>query len=311
MAETTDPRALASLPPVAAGLGQALGRPVALAMACLIALVGLGWITLAVMVAGWAARHGAGALGPGMGALDFLAEPGGRDLIGRALLDVVCRPGFGQLGWSVTDAALAFLMWAAMTLAMMLPSAGPMIVTYAQIADTAARQREPAVSPVILTAGYVGVWIGFAAAAVLLQAALTRLALLEPAMVSASPLFSGAIFIGAGAYQFSQLKQACVTHCQRPFPFFFANWSTERRAIFGLGMRQGLYCLGCCWAAMMMMFAVGVMNVVWMAALGSVMTAEKMATTTRLCRIVGIAFLVIGTVFIAGSVAAYWPRAML
>jgi predicted metal-binding membrane protein len=102
-----------------------------------------------------------------------------------------------------------------------------------------------------------------------------------------------------------------VTHCQRPFPFFFANWSTERRAIFGLGMRQGLYCLGCCWAAMMMMFAVGVMNVVWMAALGSVMTAEKMATTTRLCRIVGIAFLVIGTVFIAGSVAAYWPRAML
>src|SRR4029077_18941752 len=106
-----------------------------------------------------------------------------------------------------------------------------------------------------------------------------RVALLDSAMASASPLFSGAVFIGAGAYQFSALKRACVTRCQRPFPFFFANWSTEPRAIVCLGARQCLYCLGCCWATMMVMFAVGVMNVLWMAVLGAIMTAEKLAST--------------------------------
>ncbi len=154
----------------------------------------------------------------------------------------------------------------------------------------------------------MAVWIGFAAVATLLQLALTRMAMLDPAMASASPLFSGAIFVGAGAYQFSALKQACVTRCQRPFPFFFANWSTERRGVFRLGVRQGLYCVGCCWAAMMVMFGVGVMNVVWMAALGMVMTAEKLATTMRPSRIAGIVFVAIGVALIASSVATHWPH---
>ena len=99
-------------------------------------------------------------------------------------------------------------------------------------------------------------------------------------MAAAGALFSGALFVGAGLYQFSALKHACLTLCQRPFPFFFANWTTEPRGVFRLGLRQGLYCLGCCWAMMLVMFAVGAMNVVWMAALGIVMTVEKMTATT-------------------------------
>ena len=94
-------------------------------------------------------------------------------------------------------------------------------------------------------------------------------------------LFGGAIFLGAGLYQFSALKQACLTLCQRPFPFFFANWTTERSGVFRLGLRQGMLCLGCCWAMMLVMFAVGAMNVVWMAALGVLMTIEKLSTTAR------------------------------
>jgi predicted metal-binding membrane protein len=195
-----------------------------------------------------------------------------------------------------------------MTFAMMLPTAAGMIVTYAQIADTAARKGEPAVSPLALIAGYLAVWLGFALAATALQGALARFALLDPAMASVSPLFSGSIFLGAGAYQFTPLKHACVTRCQRPFPFFFANWSTEPRAIVRLGLRQGLYCLGCCWATMMVMFAVGVMNVIWMACLGLVMMAEKLIETPRLGRFVGIAFLAIGAVLVVGSVLAHWPR---
>jgi predicted metal-binding membrane protein len=309
MSRSSDEHALDSLPPAAERLGHALGRPVPIAIVCLVVLAGLGWIWLVVMVSGWAGRGEAGALGPGMGILDLLTRRDGLDLIGRALIDVLCRPSFGAQGMSETagQGALVLAMWIAMTLAMMLPTAAGMIVTYAQIADTAARKGEPAVSPLVLTAGYVSVWLGFAIAATVLQAALTRVAVLDLAMASVSPLFSGAVFIGAGAYQFTALKHACVTRCQRPFPFFFANWSSEPRGILRLGVRQGLYCLGCCWATMLAMFAVGVMNVVWMVALGLVMTLEKMMVTTRFSHAVGVVFVAIGIAFIAASVMAHWP----
>ena len=309
MSRLSDEHALNALPRLAARLGHALGRPVPIAIACLVALAGLGWVWLVVMVAGSAARGEAGALGPGMGLLDLLTRRDGLDLIGRALVEVLCRPSFGVQGASETagQGALVLAMWIAMTLAMMLPTAAGMIVTYAQIADTAARKGELAVSPLVLTAGYVAVWLGFAVLATALQAALSRAALIDSAMASASPLFSGAVFIGAGAYQFTALKHACVTRCQRPFPFFFANWSSEPRGIFRLGLQQGLYCLGCCWATMLAMFAVGVMNVVWMVALGLVMTLEKMMVTPRFSHAVGVVFIAIGAVFIAVSVAAHWP----
>jgi predicted metal-binding membrane protein len=243
-----------------------------------------------------------------MGVLDAWIERAGP--LRGALIEALCRPSFGHTSVSAAnalDVALLFSMWVAMTLAMMLPTAGPMVVTYAEIADTATRKGEPAASPLALIAGYCGVWLGFAIAATALQIALTRAALLDPAMASVSPLFSGALFVGAGAYQFSALKHACMTRCQRPFPFFFANWSSAPGAIFRLGLRQGVYCLGCCWALMLVMFAVGVMNVVWMAILGVVMMAEKIATTTRFSRGVGVVLLVIGAGVIAATVYMHWP----
>ncbi len=309
MSRSSDEHAFDRLPRGAARLGHALGRPVPIAIACVVVLAGLGWIWLVMMVAAWAGRGEAGALGPGMGLFDLLTRRDGLDLVGRALVEVLCRPSFGAESSSATagQGALVLAMWIAMTLAMMLPTAAGMIVTYAQIADTAARKGEPAVCPLVFTAGYVGVWLGFAILATVVQAALTRAALVDSAMASASPLFSGAVFIGAGAYQFTALKHACVTRCQRPFPFFFANWSSEPRGVFRLGARQGLDCLGCCWATMLAMFAVGVMNVLWMVVLGLVMTLEKMMTTTRFSHAVGVAFVAIGVAFIAVSVAAHWP----
>jgi predicted metal-binding membrane protein len=310
MSETTDDR-LSGLSPAAARLGHALGRPVPIAVTCLVLLTGLAWLYLALAVADWAARGQAGALGPGMGVFDLLAQRVGHELIGRAVFDVLCRPSFGSSGlasWA-GQGTLVFLMWGAMTLAMMLPTAAGMIVTYAQIADTAVRKGEHAVSPLLLTAGYVCVWLGFAVIATVLQIGLAAATLLDSAMATTSPLFSGAVFIGAGAYQFTQLKHACLTRCQRPFPFFFANWSNAPRAVFRLGIRQGLYCVGCCWATMLALFAVGAMNVVWMAALGLVMTVEKLRVTPRFSRFVGIVFLALGTATIAVSVFAHWPRA--
>ncbi len=299
MSQTAGPN-LMPLPPAGGGLKRAFGRPRLMAAACVIALTGLGWLYLAVLVAGMGGSPG--ALGPGMGVLDTLPR----------VLTLLCQPTFGVAlmpvgAWGVGGFALVALMWAAMVFAMMLPSAGPMILTYAEIAETAAKKGERIVSPLVIGAGYAAVWLGFAALAALAQYAFTRLALLDAGMASASALFSGAIFIAAGLYQFSALKHACLTQCQRPFPFFFAHWETTPRGVFRLGLQQGLYCLGCCWAMMGVMFAVGVMNIVWMAGLGVVMTIEKMLSGRRFSHALGVVMIVIGVAVVAGAVAAHWP----
>ena len=256
---------------------RALSRPRLLALGCIVVLAAAGWTYLGLMLAS------------------------------SGVLEALCRPGFGTAAPGLAQAGLIFAMWCAMALAMMLPTAAPMILTYVEIAETAARKGEPAAAPLWLIGGNVGVWLSAAVVLAALQLALLRLSLLDPAMDSVSPLFSGATFIGAGLYQFSALKHACVTQCQRPFPFFFANWTAHARGVLRLGLRQGLYCLGCCWAMMLLMFALGVMNVVWMAALGMVMTIEKLASTTRLSRALGVAFIAVGAAFIVTSVAAHWP----
>jgi predicted metal-binding membrane protein len=249
-------------------LSGALSQPKRIALGCVASLTVLGWLAMGLMSAG--------------SPLNWPA---------------VCMPGgAGGLG----ELAIAAPMWMAMTLAMMLPTAGPMILTYAEIADTAARKREPVVSPLILTAGYVAAWFGFALAAALLQWMLSRAGLLDGGNVGR--LIGGTIFLGAGLYQFSAFKQACLSVCQRPFPFFFSNWTTERGGVLRLGLRQGLLCLGCCWAIMLLMFALGAMNVVWMAALGVLMTIEKLTTSARFSEAVGLGFVAVGFGMIVRSV---------
>jgi len=313
MARNTDHLGLPS--PDAAHRQRVLLRPRATAIACLLVLAGMGWIYLGVMVGQAASAHR--ALGQGIGLIDLVGN-GRFELAGRLLLQTLCQPGFAHGGAAhaetiapsaaaFVDLALVWMMWCAMTLAMMLPTAGSMILSYAEIAETAARRREAVASPFILITGYVSVWLGFAVLATLLQWGLTRLALLDASLASMGGLFSGAILIAAGLYQFSALKHACLTLCQRPLPFFLAKWSTRPAQVFRLGLHQGLYCLGCCWAMMLVMFAVGLMNILWMAGLGVVMGAEKIATTTRFSRAVGVAFIAVGAAFVVTSVAAHWP----
>jgi predicted metal-binding membrane protein len=305
MSDTAD-HSLDHLSPAAARLGAAFARPKLLAAACVIALAALGWLYLALLIVGMGGP--AGALGPGMGTLDLLPRT----------IRALCSPTFGLSlfgmpdgSWGAGGFALVALMWGAMALAMMLPSAAPMILTYAEIADTAARKGETIVTPFALAAGYTVIWFGFALAATLAQFAFTRAALIDASMASASGLFSGAIFIAGGAYQFSALKDACLRQCQHPFPFFFTHWQTTARGVFRLGLNQGLYCLGCCWAMMMVMFAVGVMNVIWMAALGVVMTVEKIGTAKRFTYGVGAALIAIGITFVLSALAAHWPVRMI
>jgi predicted metal-binding membrane protein len=277
MSDAAD-RDLTYLSPATSRLAGVFARPKVIAVACVVLLAGLGWAYLALLTAGMS--------GP------------------SSAFDVLCR---AMPTARPATIALIALMWGAMTLAMMLPSAAPMIYTYAEIADTAARKGERIVSPFVLAAGYSAIWLGFALLATAAQIALTRLTLFDSGLASASGLFSGAIFITAGAYQFSALKHACLNQCQHPFPFFFANWKTTPRGVFHLGVRQGLFCLGCCWAMMLVMFAVGVMNVVWMVGLGIVMTIEKIGSGRRFSHAVGVVLIAAGVAFLATALAAHWP----
>jgi predicted metal-binding membrane protein len=180
-------------------------------------------------------------------------------------------------------------------------------LTYADLAETAARKGEPAASPIVLAAGYIAVWFAAAVALAALQAVLARFGLLDNLISVASPLFAGALFLLAGVYQFSALKHACVTQCQHPFRFFFANWTADPRGVFRLGLRQGRYCLGCCWAMMLLMFAIGVMSVFWMAMLGAIMASEKVAATTRFSKVLGALFCLIGFAIVVSAMIERWP----
>jgi predicted metal-binding membrane protein len=293
-------RNLSHLPPAAGRLGAVFARPKRLAVLCIFLLTGLGWLYLGLLTAGMGGSLA--VLGPGMAALDLLPRT----------IAVLCSPTFGMAlmpggVWGLTGFALIGLMWAAMIFAMMLPSAAPMIFTYAEIADTAAHKGEPVVTPFMLALGYTVIWLGFALAATIAQFALTQASLLDPGMASVSGLFSGAIFIAAGFYQFSALKLACLKQCQSPFPFFFANWATTPQGVFRLGLQQGMFCLGCCWAMMAVMFAVGVMNVVWMAALGVVMTIEKIGHGRRFTYAIGVVSIAAGLAFVGSAVWQHWP----
>jgi predicted metal-binding membrane protein len=280
MTETTG-HDFAHLAPAEAGLGRIFARPKAIATGCVIVIAGLGWFYLALLA----------------------VAPGGS---WPAMMQALCRT-LPDGAWSFSTAAVTASMWSAMTLAMMLPSAAPMILTYAEIAETAARKGERIVSPFVIAAGYASVWLLFSVAASAMQVALTGAALLDAGLTSNSGLFTAAILIGAGLYQFSKLKHACLTHCQNPFPFFFTNWATTTGGIFRLGIKQGLYCLGCCWAMMLVVFAVGVMNVAWMAGLAAVMTVEKLQTGRRFAHGVGVALIAIGTGIAASVFATHWP----
>jgi predicted metal-binding membrane protein len=276
MSETTS-HDFEYLPLPTAGLAHIFARPKVVAGLCVVMLTGLGWAYLGLL------------LGETDGSLRALCSP----------LQAGPR--------SIRGIAVITSMWSAMTLAMMLPSAAPMILTYAEIADTAARKAERIVSPFVLTAGYVTVWFGLSIVAALTQIAFMRTASSDPGVQYSSGLLSGAVFIGAGAYQFSTLKHACLTQCQRPFPFFFTNWATTRAGVFRLGLRQGSYCLGCCWAMMLLTFLVGSMNVIWMAALGIVMTIEKILTGRSFSYAVGTGLIVLGAGAIFAAFAAHWP----
>ena len=206
------------------------------------------------------------------------------------------------VAWGPVDFVLMFLMWAVMMVGMMVPSAAPMILAFANINRLRRLKGNPYVPTVVFLAGYVLVWSAFSVAATGLQWGLRYTSLLSPMMVSASPILGGILLLAAGAFQWSPLKSVCLRHCQTPMGYITNEWREGHRGALAMGVHHGAYCLGCCWALMGLLFVLGVMNLLWIAALAALVLGEKVLPAGQwLGRVAGLGFLAWGCWLMAGT----------
>jgi predicted metal-binding membrane protein len=213
----------------------------------------------------------------------------------------------GPSAWMMTDAwdtphlLLLGAMWIVMMAGMMLPSAAPTLLLYSATARRRSGDRQAAWHVYAMAAGYLVVWAAFSACATLLQRILSALLVLSPMMELTSPLLSGALLIGAGAYQLTPLKRACLASCSAPLVFLTHRWREGGIGAFRLGVEHGLFCVGCCWALMLLLFAGGVMNLAVIGALTAFVLIEKLAPlSARSVRLTGMLLIAVGVWVLAG-----------
>lgn len=253
----------------------------------------IGWAYLAAMVVDMIARMDMGAMGPGMELFNQFNMFYGLPEHVRVQLASLCLPlaqeGFGMpalINMGLWDYSLLFLMWFMMVLAMMLPTAMPMLQAY--------DHARPGRGIYKVAAGYLGVWTAFSVIATGAQALLHQAELLTPMMVPVLSSITITTVFAAAIYQFTPMKQACLDRCRTPNVALALHSGEQKHNAFSFGLEQGLYCLGCCWALMVLMFAVGIMNIIWIALLGLIMTLEKMSKTPFTSYGIGIALLLWG-----------------
>ncbi|TIO04959.1 DUF2182 domain-containing protein [Mesorhizobium sp.] len=258
----------------------------------------LAWLFLGTMAIRGAESRGLNIDAPGDTMLRYLPKLPLPDFFERFF--TLCLAPAPLEGGGAQAGAL-IVMWFLMAVATMLPSAAPMIRTYCEIADTARIKGESVVHPLVLVAGYLSVWLAasvvFAALTLVVHAFASSAQMLDPVI---GPTGAAALLV-AGLYQLSGLKEACLTKCKNPFSILFSNWSARPGRILRLGMEQGVWCLGCCWALMLVMFAVGVMNVFWMALIGLFTLIEKQTAARLPTRIAGVILLVWATALLVVS----------
>lgn len=179
--------------------------------------------------------------------------------------------------WTGSDFVFMFWMWAVMMVAMMLPSATPTILLVARVNRQRQAQQRPYAPVAVFAVGYVIVWSAFSIAATLANWGLHRAGFMTSMMGATGSLLGGGLLIAAGLFQFTPLKYACLNHCQSPMSWLMRAWRDGWVGAVEMGVRHGLYCLGCCWLLMALLFALGVMNLPWIAALAVFVLLEKVA----------------------------------
>jgi predicted metal-binding membrane protein len=195
--------------------------------------------------------------------------------------------------WSMGNMMAIFIMWAVMMMAMMLPSATPMVLTFVRLC----RHKHQILHGWIFVAAYLVIWSGFSAAATALHWWLQTTGLLSPMMTSSSMWFTAILLLVAGVVQFTPLKDACLRHCRTPMGYLLTEWKDGAVGAWRMGVKHGLICLGCCWALMGLLYVAGVMNLVWVAALTTVVIIEKLHPAgVKIGRFLGGALIALGII---------------
>ncbi|GAA4118168.1 DUF2182 domain-containing protein [Aminobacter aganoensis] len=260
-----------------------LKRDRAVVLGAIVAVAALAWAYVIWLAASMAAAPSGTAM-PGM-------EMSGTDMPG---MDGALAPALR--GWSVGEFAFMFAMWAIMMVGMMLPSVAPMLLVYAGVARQAGSRGKPFAATAWFAAGYLLVWVAFSMLATAAQWVLETVLLLTP-MSGLGARLGGVVLIAAGIYQCTPLKDVCLSACQSPLQFIMRHggFRSDRRGAINLGIEHGAYCIGCCWALMAILFVVGIMNLLWVAAIAAFILAEKVLPVGHLVsRAAGAVLIVTG-----------------
>ncbi|NOD48233.1 MULTISPECIES: DUF2182 domain-containing protein [unclassified Ruegeria] len=210
--------------------------------------------------------------------------------------------------WSTGYALLIFLMWWVMMIAMMTPSAAPAVLLFTALKRVGPDKERTATYSLSFLSGYLVAWGAFSLAATALQWGLELIGLSDgPMMTIRSCIFAGTVLLASGIYQFSELKTACLRHCQSPARFLADHNHPGLLGAFRTGGLHGTYCLGCCWALMLLLFVGGIMNLYWIAGIAAYVALEKLLPTARwLVPVSGVALIgagvwLITSTFLSGS----------
>ncbi|HEU5294506.1 MAG TPA: DUF2182 domain-containing protein [Burkholderiaceae bacterium] len=199
--------------------------------------------------------------------------------------------------WSAANLLAIWCMWAVMMAAMMLPSALPMALAFVELSARAGEQARGR----SFVGAYLLIWCAFSIAATALQWGLQAVGWLDPMIVSTSAPLTAALLVIGGVYQFSPLKRLCLAHCRTPMAFLIGEWRPGVHGGFVMGLRHGLFCLGCCWALMALLFAGGAMNLAWIAALSIAVAIEKLLPHgEQLAALLGLVLIAAGVVRLVG-----------
>jgi predicted metal-binding membrane protein len=278
----------------ASGLEAVLRRDRLVTALSLVVVVVLAWAYV-----GWFATSmsmspspsTASQSGAGMDmSMDMDLDTGAEPAIDQSPMDMVLDPELAP--WSASDFAFMASMWIAMMIGMMTPSAAPMILLYSRVGRSSAAQGKPFASTAWFAGGYILAWTAFAMLATGAQWLLEQLALLNPMMSTSSRVLGGSILIVAGLYQWTPMKAACLGQCRAPLAFIQEHGGFRRDApgSVKLGLQHGIYCIGCCWALMGLLFVGGVMNPLWIAGIILLVLLEKLVPAANwLTRLAGVA----------------------
>ncbi len=246
-----------------------LRRDRAVVVAALVIVIALSWIWIVT------------GAGTGMDAVEMTRMP----------RDMVMTPAT----WTLAYAVLMFAMWWVMMVAMMLPSAAPVLLIFARVSRQQGGTARLWTPTGCFAAGYLVVWGGFSVAAAALQWALEGSGLLSAMMVTTTTWLGAAILVGAGLWQFAPLKQVCLRYCRSPIGFLTAHWRPGAAGALRMGLQHGAHCLGCCWFLMALLFFGGVMNLWWIGGLAAYVLVEKVLPTGhRFSYAIGVALIAWG-----------------